>query len=72
MSVIQLPIEVGMITAADAAAMLGTTEERLAELRDEGKGPGYVSIVGDQVRYYDFVIESWIDGFDRIYPEGEF
>lgn len=72
MDVLELPIEVGMITAEDAAQILNTTVERLAELRLEGKGPAYVAITGDQVRYYEHVIESWVDGFDRVYPEGEF
>lgn len=55
----------GLLTPADVARELDTTVEALADLRQAGKGPAYIAVVGDVVRYNAEVIaaykQAWAD-----------
>jgi hypothetical protein len=52
-------IPFGYLTTEEAGRELGKSVAELTALRDQGKGPSYVAIVGNVVRYNPEVIEAY-------------
>lgn len=71
----ELPVELphGLLTPFDAAEILEISVDELATLRLEGKGPAYMAVVRDIVRYHPDVIESYRTAPERDainFPDG--
>lgn len=60
MSEYHLPIQPeGMIDEFDAAQILEISLDELQQMRAQGRGPAYVAIVHDIVRYYPHVVFAY-------------
>jgi hypothetical protein len=62
-----------MIDEFDAAQILEISVDELREMRGKGRGPAYVSIVRDIVKYYPDVVFAYGDAVvneDKYFPLG--
>ena len=51
-----------MLTPGELAAQLGVDVRDLKRLRDEGRGPAYITLTPRTIRYLSSEVADWITG----------
>ncbi len=51
-----------MLTPGELAAQLGVDVRTLKRLRDEGRGPAYITLTPRTIRYLSSEVADWLTG----------